>query len=494
MEILYLSRKNLNLSLFRNPRYYLPSLLFSLSPKSLPSLSSTPQTLLLPKPCPTPILSFHQLHTNSSSDSSTPFISSTGSSSFPSTAYPSFQFFNRYNFRWFRSFSASSSGLNKSPKQISEIINLIRSGENDLESKLNGMNVSLSEVSLNTIFRILNYEKISALCFFNWIRQSYPEFYHNSDICSLVIDNCGRLDDFDSIFNLLNDFRLHGIRLNQKAFGYLPVMISSKAATKKSICKVIEVLNKIGGSYGTSGIHALIEMLCVLGSFEMANYVIAKTEKRLSNYNILIRGRCCKGHFEEARQILYGMIKVGCNPNSQTFNYILSCLCKNDKTAEACQLLEQMLESGCPPDALTFEVFICYLCRLGKLDMAFEWLDKMESRGIESRATTHAAIIKGYFKLQQYQEAQRYVIVCSNKYKKASNMIYSLLASLHRKRGKPVIAQSILSEMIEKGLKPNFAVYMTVRKQLQKLGREDLGRNLESSFSSLVSQLNADNC
>ena len=360
---------NLNRRLFRNPDYYLSSLLFSLSPKSLPSLSSTPQILLSPKPCPTPILSFHKLHTNSSSDSSNPFFSSTGSSSFPSTAYPSSQFFNRYDFGWFRGFSASSSGLNASQKQISEIINLIRSGENDLESKLDGMNVSISEVSLNTIFQILNCEKISALRFFNWIRQSHPEFYHNSDICSLLIDNCGRLDDFDSIFNLLNDFRLHGICLNQKAFGYLPVMISSKAATKKSICKVVEVLNKIGGSYGASGIHALIDMLCVLGSFEMANYVIAKTEKRLSNYNILVRGRCRKGHFEEARQIIYGMIKVGCNPNSQTFNYILSCLCKNDKTAEVCQLLEQMLESGCPSDALTFEVFICYLCKFGKLDM-----------------------------------------------------------------------------------------------------------------------------
>ncbi|XVE60714.1 hypothetical protein DITRI_Ditri05aG0150400 [Diplodiscus trichospermus] len=487
MEI---SRNNPSLRLFfRNPL----SLLFSLSPKSLPSLSSAPQSLLLPKPCPISILSFHQLPTISCSDSSTPFIFLTGSSSFRSTPYPSSLFSSRHSFRCFRHFSSSSSGLNASAKQISEIINLIRSGGNDLESKLDGMNVSLSELSLNTIFRILNSQKISALRFFNWIRQSHPQFYHNSDICSLIIDNCGRLDDFDSIFNLLNDFRLHGISLNQKAFGYLPVMISSKAETKKSICKVVEVLNKIGGSYGVSGIHVLIEMLCVLGSFEMANYVIAKTEKRLSYYNILIRGRCRRGNFEEAKKILNGMLNVGCKPNSQTFNYILSCLCKNDKTDEACQLVEQMLESVCPPDALTFEIFICYLCRLGKLDVAFEWLDKLESRGIEPRPTTHAAFIKGYFKLQQHQEAHRYVILCSDKYKKVSNMTYSLLASLHRKRGKPVIAQNILSEMIEKGLKPNFAVYMNVKKHLQKSGREDMARNLESSFSSLISQTSADN-
>lgn len=420
-------------------------------------------------------------------------ISSSGSSSFPSTSYPSSRFLNRFYLRWFRSLSASSSPLNGSPKQISEIINLIRNGENDLESKLNCMNVSLSEVTTYTIFRILNCEKISALRFFNWIRQSHPKFYHNSDVCSLVIDNCGRLDDFDSMFNLLNDFRIHGISLNQKAFGYLPVMISSKAVTKKFICKVVEVLDKIGGCYGISGIHILIGMLCDLGSFEMANYVIGRTEKRLSNYSILVRERCRRGHFEEARRILYEMIKVGCNPSSHNFNYVLSCLCKNDKTAEAYQVLEQMLDGGCRPDALTFEIFICYSCRLGKLDIALEWLDKMESSGIEPRATTHAAFIKCYFKLQQYEEAHRYVIVCSDKYKRMSNMVYSLLASLHRKRGKPVIAQSILSEMIEKGLKPNFAVYMTVREQLQKSGREDMASNLERRFSCLISQPSANN-
>ncbi|XP_022718322.1 pentatricopeptide repeat-containing protein At3g07290, mitochondrial-like [Durio zibethinus] len=493
MEMYYLSRKILNRRLFPFLRYDLSPLLFSLSSKSLPSLSSIPQTLLLPKPCPTPILSFHQFHTNSSPDSSIPFISSTGSSSFPLTAFPSSQFFGRYNFRWFRSFSASSSGLNATAKQVSEIIYLIRRGENDLESKLDNMNVSLSEASLITIFRTLNYEKVSALRFFNWIRRSHPEFYDNSDICSLVFDNCGRLDDFDLIYVLLHDFRLHGIVLNQKAFGYLPIIVSSKAATKKSISKVVEVLNEIGGSCGLSGIHALIEMLCVLGSFEMAEYVIAKTEMRLSKYNLLIRGRCRRGHFEEAREILDRMIKVGCNPNSRTFNYLLSCLCKNDKVAEACQLLEQMMESGCAPDAITFEVFICYLCRLGMLDMALEWLDKMVSRGIEPRATTHAAFIKGYFKLQRYQEAHKYVVVCSGRYKKVSNMVYGLLASLHSKRGDPVIAQSILSEMIEKGLKPNFAVYSTVNKQLHKSGREDLARNLGSSLSSLISQSSSDN-
>ncbi|OMO83587.1 hypothetical protein COLO4_22419 [Corchorus olitorius] len=355
------------------------------------------------------------------------------------------------------------------------------------------MNVSLSEASLNSIFGTLNSLKVSAVRFFYWVRQSHPLFYHSSNICSLVIDNCGRLDDFDSMLDLLNDFRLNGICLNQKAFGYLTAMISRKTKTENSVTKTVRVLNSIGGECGVSGIHALIEMFSALGYTEMAKYIVAKSEKRLSNYNTLIRECCHKGKFEEAREILDGMIKDGCNPNSHTLNYILSCLCKNDKVAEASQLLEEMQECHFQPDALTFELFIHYMCGLGNLDMAFEWLDKMISRGIEPRLTTHAAFIKGHFRLKQYKEAHRYVVVYSDKYKHLSNALYSLLANLHRKGGKPVIAHSILSEMIEKGLKPNHSVYIIVRKRLQQFGREDLARNLERSFTSLISQSSADN-
>ncbi|KAE8686658.1 hypothetical protein F3Y22_tig00111036pilonHSYRG00002 [Hibiscus syriacus] len=58
----------------------------------------------------TATLSSHQLHTVPSSNSSTPLtISLSGSSSFSSAPYLSSQFFNRSDFCWFRSFSASSS-------------------------------------------------------------------------------------------------------------------------------------------------------------------------------------------------------------------------------------------------------------------------------------------------------------------------------------------------------------------------------------------------
>ena len=70
----------------------------------------------------------------------------------------------------------------------------------------------------------------------------------------------------------------------------------------------------------------------------------------------------------------------------------------------------------------------------------------------------------------------------------SSSLNYSLLASLHQKKGNVVIARNILLEMIKKGLRPNFAVYMRVLRHLKNAGREDLARDLKSSFSSLSLQ------
>lgn len=379
---------------------------------------------------------------------------------------------------------SEASESNNTPKQVSDIIELIRSCEDDLASKLNSMGLtSLSVQSINEIFRVLNCERISALNFFQWVLVKNPNLYNNYDICSLIIDNCGWLNDYKTMVSMLNEFKEKRICLTEKAFGFLPVLGSSKSLTEESIRRQIKTLNEVGGSCYNSGICALINMLCELDSFEMAKFVIEVTERKVSHYNILIRQMCRRYHVEEAQALMREMRELGCNPNIKTYNYLLGCLCKNGKLSEASRVLEGMQEVGTPPDSLTFEVFIYYLCKLGKLDAADEFLDQMVSRGIEPRYSTHAAFIYGYFNTRQYEEAYKYVNRLGENYKESSNMIYSLLAGLHQKKGDLFVAQSILIEMMDKGLKPHFPVYVRTMKRLAKTGRGHLAWKLKSKFS-----------
>ncbi|GFY95254.1 hypothetical protein Acr_10g0006390 [Actinidia rufa] len=146
---------------------------------------------------------------------------------------------------------------------------------------------------------------------------------------------------------------------------------------------------------------------------------------------------------------------------------------------------KKMKEKGCPPDALTFEIFIYYSCRLGKLDAAAQFFDQMVSRGLEPQLTTHAAFVRGYFYSRQYEEAYNYVVTSSFKYKHSSNMIYSLLASLHLRKGNLITARNILVEMMDKGFSPSFSVYMRISKRLHKTGKTHLVRDLKNRFFRL---------
>ncbi|KAK0570862.1 hypothetical protein LWI29_007635 [Acer saccharum] len=338
------------------------------------------------------------------------------------------QLLKSYSYDRFRWFSLASSGNTNTrvgdatPKQVSDFIKLIRSNDNEMDSKLNSMNVSLSFASTVEIFHVLNSEKVPALCFLDWIKLFQPELYYNSDVCSLAIDNCGRLDDYETMRCLLGDYNVNQVCLTDKAFGFLNVMIASKVSTRKCIGRVVEVLNGVGGSCRVSGVRVLIEVLSVLRSFEMAKYVISKTAKKLSYYHILIREMCRRFYIKGAQDLLNEMRQVGCEPSSQTYNYIISSLCKNGKNAEARELFKEMQEHNCPPDAATYEIFIWNCCRFGEFDAAFQFLDDMAVRGLEPRHSTHAAFIKSYFSLRRFKEAYEYVVGSADRYKSSCNI------------------------------------------------------------------------
>lgn len=376
------------------------------------------------------------------------------------------------------------------PKRISEIIEVIRNdpNEHDLHCKLNSMSISLSTASISEILQILNRERVSAVCFFAWIKRWRPELSRSSEICSLVIENCGRLGDYEAMLSLLKEFGGKQVCLTELAFGFVPLICKSKCSMMDFIRRLIHLLNEVQGSSHSSGIHALIKMFGKLESFEMAKFVIEITEKKTSYYNKLILAMCVQHKFKEAHDMLNEMRQLGCEPNTKTYNYILGSLCKNDMTAEACKLLEEMQEKGCPYDAITLEIFVCYLCKIGKFNCAIEFIDRMVLRGVEPRYTTDAILIKGYFNYGKFQDAYRYVVESHAKNKCTSNMNYSLLASLHQCKGNIVIAQNVLIEMIEKGLKPNYMVYRRVLKGLHRLGEKHLTSDLRNKFLQFKSE------
>ncbi|KAL7118330.1 hypothetical protein ACP275_03G129700 [Erythranthe tilingii] len=371
-------------------------------------------------------------------------------------------------------------------KFVSEIVDILRNNGADLESRLSMLHSKLSIYSITEIFEVLNSRRISGLRLFEWIWINKPQLHKNARICSLIIDNFGRLDDYGNMSVWFKKFGSEKIYLTYEAFAFLPVLAPENSSLRESATRVVDLLNKIGGSFRSSGVCALVEMFCKLDLFEMAKYIIKITESKNSYYCILIREKCRSGLIEDAHSIIREMGNANCVPNTTVYNYLLGSLWKNGRMDKASALLDEMKEIGIPRDEITFEILINFVCRFGEMDEVHQLLDEMTSQGIEPRISTHACIVKTLFAAEKYEAAHKYVVDFSVIYKTSSNMMYSLMANLYWEKGDILSAKNILVEMMEKGLKPNFSIYLKIVKRIRRSGSTNLARDLESLHSKFA--------
>ncbi|KAH6833993.1 hypothetical protein C2S53_004795 [Perilla frutescens var. hirtella] len=374
-------------------------------------------------------------------------------------------------------------------KFVLEIVVMVRNNVDDLESRLNMMHSQLNTYSITEIFEVLNSQKVHGLRFFEWIWSNNPKLHRNACVCSLIIDNLGRMEDYGTMCVWFRKFTSEKISLTYGAFGFLAVLASTDTSLKASTKRVLDLLNEVGGSCRSSGVCALIEMFCKLHMFEMARHVMKTTGSKNSYYCLLIREKCKSGQIEDAHNIVREM-KVACAPNTTVYNYLLGSLCKNGRLNEASALLEEMKESGILFDAITFEILINSACKLGNMDVVHQLLDQMVAQGLEPRLSTHACIIKTLFAAEKYEAAYKHAVDSSVIHKTSSNMIYSLMAKLYQEKGDIVSARNTLVDMMEKGLKPDFSIYVKIVKQLRRTGRGNLAGDLESRHSKFIIKSN----
>ncbi|XP_006854920.2 pentatricopeptide repeat-containing protein At1g09900-like [Amborella trichopoda] len=361
--------------------------------------------------------------------------------------------------------------------QLMELVKCVEVGV--MEEKLNHMNLKLSNKVVTDILR--STPNRGALMFFNWAK-TRPGFNPNSTNYNLAISISGLLENFELMLLLMEGLSSKGHCLTVTAFSFL----SRSPSIQNSVKEILSIIRRVGGPCLKSGVYYLISSLCDLNCFELAILVMEEMGKKTSYYNVLIAAKCRNGEFEEAKVALDEMKGLHYGINTGSFNYLLGSLCKKGRVAEACQLLEAMEDLGCYPDEITFEVMAYHACRMGKMDSALEFLNKMILEGLKPRFTTYAAFIKGYFFVGEVQNAHKFVLEMSEKDNCSANMNYSLLSSLLRKSGKIVEAHAILVEMIDKGLKPNFPVFIKVVKDLSHAGFREMGLDLKCRFSKFT--------
>ncbi|EPS72967.1 hypothetical protein M569_01792 [Genlisea aurea] len=393
------------------------------------------------------------------------------------------------------SLSSDEQGLDTRKKRVQckfvcEIVSILRNDGKDLESRLIKLAPRLSLYTITEIFEALNTQRVSGLKLFIWIRNNSPKLHKSARVCSLLIDNLGRLGAYDTMLLMLKEFSSHNICLTYEAFGFLPVSASTESSSlAESTKRVVDFLNQAGGSCRNSGLYALVEMFSALDMFHMARYVMKITEIRRVYFTVMIREMCKRDLFEDAIRLIKEMEEsTRFFPDANIYNHILGSLLRTSRIDEASKIFSRMRELDVKPDGITYEILINSHCSLGRLEDAKRLLDEMGSIGIEPRIETHALIIKAMFATgEEYEGLRKHVVEYSGVYRTSANTMHTLMADLHCKRGDVLRAAEVLSEMMKcRNLKPDFNVYMDVVMKLKRARRVDLAWDLQSMYSRFL--------
>ncbi|KAF8780412.1 hypothetical protein HU200_001527 [Digitaria exilis] len=373
------------------------------------------------------------------------------------------------------------------------LVGLVAAGGSSLEADLDRLFPALSHGLVASTLRALTDRGVPAERYFAWasLRRGFSPSAHAHN---LLVENAGTLADYPAMSRALALMSERRLSLTDRAFAFLaPSRPSQSSCVEDAARAVLRVLDDVGGPCRASGVFSLVKALASTGEFDAAVMVIEETRRMARYYNVLVAARCKAGDFVGAREVFDEMRKTGCDPDANTWNYLLGCLLKNGRLAEACGLVESMEKSktGEVPNSLTYEVLTYHACKAGKMDSATQFLDQMFLENLTPRVTMHSAFIKGYFYAGRIEDAHKYVNDMSTRARYSTNQNYSLLAKLLLKSGKTIDAGRVLHELMEKGLRPDHSAYVKVAKDLHKMGRGDLASELKLMFQRFSVQ--ADN-
>ncbi|KAL6589820.1 hypothetical protein ACP70R_050212 [Stipagrostis hirtigluma subsp. patula] len=364
------------------------------------------------------------------------------------------------------------------------IVRLVAAGGPGLEADLDRLDPALSDGLVCTTLRALTDRGVPAARFFAWasLRRGFTPSAHAHN---LLVENAGRLADYLAMSRVLALMSARRLSLTERAFAFLAPSGSSRGSRVEDAARaVLRTLDDVGGPCRASGVFSLVKALASIGEFDAAASVIEETARTARYYNVLVAAKCKAGDFVGAREVFDEMRKSGCDPDANTWNYLLGCLLKNGRLAEACGLVESMERTklGEIPNSLTYEILAYHACKAGRMDSAMQILDQMFLANLTPRITMHTAFIKGYFYTGRIEDAMKYVSDMSTRDRHSVNRNYSLFAKLLRKSGRVVDAGRVLYELMEKGLRPDHSAYVKVAKDLHKMGRGDLAAELKSLF------------
>ncbi|KNA20846.1 hypothetical protein SOVF_048540 [Spinacia oleracea] len=397
-----------------------------------------------------------------------------------------------------RSFTTQPSQTSQDNDQISLSLSselLKPSDQPDSLSLSQRLDLSFSHITLSPSLILQTLNKSSdagrnAFDFFKWVSSKSPDFQLTDEVYSLFVDYFGRRKDFKIIHDILVGGK--GVIGSKTFAASIDRLVRAGRATQ-----AVSFFDRMENEYGIvrdrKSLDYIVTKLC---EHKYPNYA-EKMVKNLANEffpneyvcDVLIKGWCVDGKLEEARRLAREMYRGGFELGTVAYNSILNCICKlcrekdpSRLQSEADDVLVDMDAAGVPRNTETFNVLLSNLCKIRKTEDAMKLFHRMGEWGCYPNATTFLILTRSLYQAARIGEGDEMIDRMKSAGfgdcldKKAYFGFLKILCGIERINP----ALNVFAKMKADGCKPGVQTYDLLVRKLYAHGRVEKAKALFS--------------
>lgn len=256
----------------------------------------------------------------------------------------------------------------------------------------------------------------SVLGFNGWLT-SNPKFTHTDETISLFIDYFGRRKDFKASHDILVAGRsVIGPKTLDSAI--------DRFARAGRPTQLVSFFERMEEDYGfkrdKESLRLVVAKLCDNGYASYAEKMVKNLANEFSPdesiCNLLIKGWCIDGKLDEARRLAAEMYRGGFEIGPTAYNAILDCVCKLCRRkdpfrlhSEAEKVLVEMDVHGVPRNVDTFNVLITNLCKIRKTEDAMKLFHRIGEWGCYPDETTFLVLTRSLYQAARLEEGDEMI-------------------------------------------------------------------------------------
>ncbi|XP_020167468.1 pentatricopeptide repeat-containing protein At3g14580, mitochondrial [Aegilops tauschii subsp. strangulata] len=280
----------------------------------------------------------------------------------------------------------------------------------------------------------------------------------------LMIDRLAGARRFGDVEELLARARAERFRFSDEFFYRLIKMYGNVANHPEKAMETLYAMPDYGCWPSTKTFNYVLHMLVCKRQYEVVHEVYASAprlgvELDTCCFNILIKGLCQFGRFNEALSLLDEMPKQECRPNVTTYSTLMHFLCRKSRVDEAFKLFERMRKEEIDADTVVYNILVSGLCRQGRVTSAYDLFKSMSSEGCHPNSGTYQVLLDGLVASKKFVEAKDLVTMMSAESLRPSFSSYKLLIDGLCSVNCLDDAHHVLKQMVDQGFVPRMGTW-----------------------------------